>query len=132
MRKVSDDNRCFVCGIDNDRGLQFDFGFNKETKEAESQLIFSDYHQGWKGIVHGGLLATVLDEIQIKAASFNKYRCVTAELNIKYKKPVKTESLYYLRSKILKVTKKIIYTEASLEDKNSKTLATATAKLFII
>ena len=132
MKEISDDNRCFVCGKNNDRGLQFEFRFNKETNEAESNILFAGYYQGWKGIVHGGLLSTVLDEIQIKAASFNNYRCVTAELTIKYKRPVKTENQYFLRSKITNITEKIIYTEASLIDNNSKIMVAAKAKLFII
>ena len=132
MTSISDDNRCFVCGKENIKGLQFEFVYNQETDEAESKISFAGYYQGWENIVHGGLIGTVLDEVQIKAASFNNYRCVTAELNIKYKKPVKTEAQYFLRSKITKITEKIIYTEAFLEDHNSNIAATATAKLFII
>jgi len=132
MGKIYDDNRCFVCGKGNDRGLHLEFTYNKKTKEAESNVIFPNYYQGWKEIVHGGLVGTVLDEIQIKAASFNNYRCVTAELNVKYKKPVNTEFPYFLTGKIIKVTERIVYTEAILKDEKLRKVATATAKLFII
>jgi len=132
MKEVSDDNRCFVCGQDNDRGLRFNFSYNEKTEESESTIVFADYYQGWKKIVHGGLVGTALDEIQVKVAGFHNYKCLTAELNIKYKKPVRTKTEYFLTGKIKSIRGKIIYTEGSLKDKNSNTVALANAKLFIV
>ncbi len=132
MKKVSDDNRCFVCGQNNDRGLRFKFSYNERTEESESTIVFADYYQGWGKIVHGGLVSTILDEIQVKVAGFHNYQCLTAELNVKYKKPVRTETEYFLTGKIKKIRNKIVYTEASLKDKNSNTVAFANAKLFIV
>ncbi len=131
MKEIISDDMCFVCGKENKSGLNFEFSYNKEQKEAEAIIIFEPFCQGWKDIVHGGLISTVLDEIQIKVASFNGFRCVTAELNIKFKRPVKTLNKYFLSSKITKITEKIIYTEAVVKDQNSKVYAISNAKLFI-
>jgi len=132
VKEVSDDNQCFVCGKDNDRGLQLDFFYDENKKEVHSKIIFPKYYQGWENIVHGGLISTVLDEIQVKAAEFSNYGCVTGELNVKFKSPVKTGKEYFLRGSILEIRNKIIYTEGFIKDKNSKLMASATAKLFVL
>ena len=130
--EVDDDNRCFVCGKGNDRGLQLEFIYNKQEDRAEATVRFPPHYQGWQGIVHGGLIGTVLDEIQVKAASFKNINCVTAELSIKYRKPMKTETQYQLFGKIIRESGRLLFTEGEIRDECDVLIASATAKLFII
>ncbi|MGQ9620101.1 MAG: PaaI family thioesterase [Bacteroidales bacterium] len=92
MRKVvnpfdRDMNRCFGCGPNNPAGLKLEFMENKE--ELHSFWQPSEYYQGYPGVLHGGIIATLLDEI----AAWFVYAVigtsgVTSRMNIKYLHPV--------------------------------------------
>ena len=90
MKEFTDDQNCFVCGKKNTAGLGLEFGQNAASGETEARVAFPVQFQGWRSTVHGGLLATVLDEAMIKAAAAAGNKCVTAEITVKYRKPVLT------------------------------------------
>jgi len=130
MEKVSDDNRCFACGKDNPIGLGLDF--TVEGDYTVSRLNFNRNFAGWKNMVHGGILSTVLDEVMVKAAAENGFICVTAELNVRYKKPCRTEKEYVLKGKVTEVNKRLIFAEAGILDVSGKLLVSGQGKLFLI
>ena len=97
IRPMSDDNlnpqpnskHCFVCGVENRFGLQLHFYEDGEGK------VFADYavpeqYQGYPGTVHGGILATMLDELMGRALMSGdpNHFSVTAKISIRYRKPV--------------------------------------------
>jgi uncharacterized protein (TIGR00369 family) len=130
MKDFNDDQYCFVCGKKNPAGLKIEFRENLETKEVEAAVVFPTHLQGWKDTVHGGLLATVLDEIMIKAAATAEIKCVTAEITVKYKKPASTGIAYMAFGKMLEVRGRIIMAESRLCDAAGQICAQATGKLF--
>ena len=79
MKDFNDDNFCFVCGSNNPHGLKLSFTYNEKNDETISKAIFPRHLQGWKDVLHGGIISTVLDEILIKAARHKGFDCVTAE-----------------------------------------------------
>jgi len=97
---------------------------------VEAGVSFPDRLQGWRGTVHGGLLATVLDEILIKAAAAAGIRCVTAEITVKYKKPAPTGVPCLAAGKILETRGRIILAESRICDASGTIYAQATGKLF--
>lgn len=132
MKDFNDDQHCFVCGKKNLAGLKIEFHQNPQSKEVEAEVIFPNYLQGWQGTIHGGLLATVLDEIMIKAAAASAIKCVTAEINVKYKKPAFTGTTYRAYGKMLEARGRIITAESRLCDATGQIYAQATGKLFKI
>jgi acyl-coenzyme A thioesterase PaaI-like protein len=58
----SNTHNCFVCGLDNPYGLCLHFE-SDGTGRAVARTSFSSEYQGYPGIVHGGILSTVLDEV---------------------------------------------------------------------
>lgn len=79
---------CFVCGKDNPFGLNITF--LKDKNEVRAELIPESKHQGFKGIVHGGILFSILDEIMGRTAVITKrVLTLTVEINIKYRKKAK-------------------------------------------
>lgn len=83
------DGGCFVCGKENPRGLGASFTQDPATGSAHCQLSLGETFQGWQGIVHGGILATLLDETAIYACRNQVDQVVTAELQVKYRQPAK-------------------------------------------
>jgi len=79
---------CFVCGRDNHFGLNITFF--KDKNEVRAEFIPESKHQGFKGIVHGGILFSILDEIMGRTAVITKeIMTLTVEINIKYRKKAK-------------------------------------------
>jgi uncharacterized protein (TIGR00369 family) len=132
MTEFNDDGGCFVCGPKNHRGLHLDFKENKEQDLVESEVNFPPEFQGWGNVVHGGLLSTVLDEVMIKAAVSKGYKCVTAEITVKFRRPAHTGETLQLTGRVKEVKRKLIFTEGLLRDRQNNILASATARLFIV
>ena len=130
MENFSDNNLCFVCGTGNPQGLKLTVQYNKELDQVECEVRFPTHLQGWQGVVHGGLVSTVLDEIMIKAAAEKKLKCVTGEINVKFKKPTLTDKTYLIRGKVVEIRKRLIFTEGFLSDSDGKIMAAAKGKLF--
>ena len=132
MVNLADDRYCFVCGEKNQIGLKLKFDFNMVDGIVVSKVNFSREFQGWQGIVHGGFIATVLDEIMVKCVEFTNQCCVTAEIKVKYKKPAKILQDYYLSAQINQKKKKIIFANSKMTDQDGRIMAEAEGKLFLI
>ncbi len=97
---------------------------------AAADVVFPERFQGWEGIVHGGLLATVLDEVMIYAAGSNGLRCVTGEITVRYVKPARTGDAYRLVGRVTGAKGKIVLAESELLGGDGEVFARATGKLF--
>jgi uncharacterized protein (TIGR00369 family) len=131
MKNFSDNQYCFVCGLQNPQGLKFKFNYNKTTDEVTSDISFADHFQGWAGVVHGGLVSTVLDEIMVKTTEARGFICVTAEICIKFKNPARINTPYQCSGKILDIKRKLVFTESKMVDTENNLIARAEAKFFI-
>lgn len=130
MKDFNDDHNCFVCGRKNPFGLKIEFHENRQSAEIEAEVTFPAHLQGWQDTVHGGLLATVLDETMIKAAAMSAIKCVSAEITVKYKKPATTGVIYKAFGRTLAARGRIITAESRLCDAGGQVVAQATGKLF--
>jgi len=127
-----DDGACFVCGKKNPSGLKLEFALDPVSGTAETELRFPRHLQGWKSIVHGGLVATVLDEVMIYAAGAAGFRCATGEISVRYLKPVATESPVRFRARVTGRKSRLITAEAEAVDVSGRTAARASGKLIIV
>jgi len=79
---------CFVCGELNPAGLRL--RFQTDGRTATTRFIPQVAHVGFKGVVHGGIIATVLDEVMVWACAVQAHKfAVCAELTVRYLNPVK-------------------------------------------
>lgn len=78
---------CFVCGRSNPTGLHVHF-FADAQNRVHAEFTSRAEHQGFPGIMHGGLISTLFDEAIGRTAIANNFWCVTAELTVRYKKPI--------------------------------------------
>ncbi len=79
---------CFVCGIENPCGLKLRF-VNNDDGTVQTTLVAEDHFQSYPGMVHGGVLATALDETMGRAAFVrdpNRF-LITLKIEIKFRKP---------------------------------------------
>jgi uncharacterized protein (TIGR00369 family) len=128
--EIRDDRTCFVCGEKNPHGLRIQMRIDPERGEAAAEVVFEERFQGWAGIVHGGLLATVLDEALIYAAGAKGLKCVTGEITVRYVKPASTGVRYTLKGRFLEENGRIVTAESELLDADGTQVARASGKLF--
>jgi uncharacterized protein (TIGR00369 family) len=128
--EFEDNGRCFVCGANNPDGLRLGFRIDRERGEAKAEVEFPERFQGWERTVHGGLLATVLDEAMIYAAGARGFRCVTGEITIRYVKPFRTGAPGTVKGRFLGDKGRIVMAESEVADVKGVIAARATGKLF--
>lgn len=79
---------CFVCGRENPVGLKMDF-YLTAPGEVRANLTVPAHYEGYPGVVHGGIIAAILDETGGRSHMEDPTRfMVTAQLNVRYRKPV--------------------------------------------
>jgi acyl-coenzyme A thioesterase PaaI-like protein len=76
---------CFVCGTQNPHGLGLQF-FD-DGRRVWTDLTAADHHQSWPGVLHGGIIAAVLDETIARVAFLYDRWVHTARLVTRYVKP---------------------------------------------
>lgn len=81
------DNHCFGCGPENHHGLKMQFLSNGE--QVRGNVTVPPHLRGWRNLVHGGILATIIDETMSWSAIHLLRRFIlTKEMTVSYKKPV--------------------------------------------
>jgi uncharacterized protein (TIGR00369 family) len=111
--KVEDDKHCFACGHLNEYGLHADIKVH-DGNTSSCKITVPSRFQGWKGMVHGGIISTLLDEISIYACRKISLRGVTAEIDVKFKKPVPTDKEFELKAKVVDIRRKMVMVQAEL------------------
>jgi uncharacterized protein (TIGR00369 family) len=81
-------NACFGCGGANPRGMKLSFELDEAAQRVRVMLRVGAEYQGGPGFVHGGIIATLLDEVMGKISRFSQALTVTAELNVQYLRPI--------------------------------------------
>ena len=117
---------CFVCGPDNPHGMHLAFQTN-EGGEMIAEWIPELEMEGYEGIVHGGIVSTVLDEAMAKAVDATGAEALTAELRVRFRKQVCSGSRVHVRGWIEGRNKRMINTEAVLSSADGVELAHAWA-----
>ena len=126
-RAVERDSLCFCCGSDNDHGLHLSITY-PEKGVAETLLDVPAWFSGWRNMTHGGLLATLLDEIMAHACVGMAQRAVTAEITVRYQKAVETGSRVRARGKVEEARGRVLTTKGWLFDEAGTVVAEATAR----
>jgi len=127
--KLEDDKNCFVCGDKNSYGLRLRFTIDKNNI-MHTEFISQKHHQGFKDIVHGGLIGLILDEVMVNSAWKLGKDVVTAEFSVRLKRIAKVGEKLLFRGWIDRENDKIIYTKAEAKNEHGTIIALASAKCF--
>ena len=114
---------CFGCSPNNDIGLQMEFWDNEE--ELIAKWMPRKSMEGWTGVLHGGIQATLMDELAAWVV-FTKLQTsgVTSGLNVEYLSPVYiTKGEITLKGKLISTEKRLAKINCSLFDGNNKKCA---------
>lgn len=115
-----DEYNCFGCAPHNESGLQMKFF--EDGDEIVSEWEPKNHLNGYKNILHGGIQATLMDELA-SWYIFVKLKTggVTSKMEVKYKKPVFTDKgNLKLRAKLNAMKRNVADIEVKLFDANGK------------
>lgn len=126
MSTFDRDDYCFVCGPENPIGLKL--SIEKTEKGAQTYYTVKREHQGFKNILHGGITATLLDEVMVWSAFLHGYPVVTLNLEVNFRKPIYTGQNLTIQGELKKIGSKRILAESRVLF-DGKIMATGSAVL---
>ena len=104
---------CFGCGRNNSSGLQLNFHWDGKTARAE--FTPSRFHQSWPGIVHGGIIATMLDEAMGYATLYSGVSdFLTAAIQVNFRRPALVGEPLVVTGEIIGKGRRSIKVEATV------------------
>lgn len=126
MREILKYSKCFVCGDENECGLKVKFF--EEDEVAKAEFIVDQRFQGYKDILHGGIISALLDEVMIKAVLARNILVVTAQIEVKFKKPVKVGEKLFMEGVIKEKKGRIFLTEGKITNEDGALVAWGSGK----
>ena len=127
--KQPNSRMCFICGLENPIGLHLHI-YETEPGVIESKYIAPDHFQGYPGVLHGGIVAAILDEISGRAHmgdAVNPRFMFTGKLEVKYRKNVPVGKLLKIIGRAGRVRSKMAESWAGIYDESGDLLAEANA-----
>jgi uncharacterized protein (TIGR00369 family) len=132
LLKPNPENICFGCGGANARGMLLTFEQDDATKRIRGNFRLGAEYQGGPGFIHGGIIATVLDEVMGKVCRFREVRAVTAELTIEYLKPVLVDKDLVVEGYELEMKGRNLYLAGDIRDASGQVLARGKGRFVIV
>lgn len=118
--------RCIACGSTDGHAPRLRFVPNAEGG-VEAFFHPTPFHEGYQGILHGGVIATLLDAAMTNCLFAQGHTAVTADLHIRYRHPVASDEPCHLRAWIERTTRPLFVLRSELWQADQLRV-TATAK----
>jgi uncharacterized protein (TIGR00369 family) len=125
-------NPCFGCGGANAHGMKLAFDFDETSQRVIGRFRLGPEYQGATGFIHGGIIATVLDEVMSKVSRFNNVHAVTAELTVEYLRPVRVNEELQSEGFATRHDGRDLYREGEIRNAKGVILARARGHFVII
>jgi uncharacterized protein (TIGR00369 family) len=116
-------NPCFGCGGANPSGMKLAFQANLDSRVVSGRFKIGPEFQGSGGFLHGGIIATLLDEAMGKLCRLSDVRAVTAELKIEYLRPIRMDQEILVEATESKREGRELFQQATISDEKGKLLA---------
>ncbi len=131
IKQLKNSKMCLVCGTENP------FGFNARFYQTDSEEIIGvfragDVHQGFPQRVHGGMIASILDEIIGRTQNIKDPEgwAVTVDLRVRYRKPLPLGVELKVLSRMTKDSKRMFEGTAEIYLPDGTVAAEGWAKYF--
>ena len=139
LKKQPNSNHCFICGRKNPHGLYMTFYDNGEN-EVFSEYTVAEEYQSYPGVVHGGIVAAMLDEVVGRVAMIDDHHhfMMSVKLEVKYRHPVPTNTplkiigrIVKLRGRLGQAVGEIMLPDGMIAAESAMTLADVPAELLV-
>jgi uncharacterized protein (TIGR00369 family) len=120
---------CLVCGRQNPIGLHLHLHVDETSGAVETHFTTAAEHIGFEGIIHGGILATVLDEAMVWAATWRGRRfCVCGEITVRFRRPAEVGKPLIIRASVISTRGRMTQISGEITDQVGELIATADGK----
>jgi uncharacterized protein (TIGR00369 family) len=122
-------NNCFGCGQISTVGLHLVFETAPDLT-VHCTAVISDQYEGPPGYLHGGIIATVLDEAMSKANRAGGVTAMTRQMTVEYLRPVPSNAPVQIMGSVTRSEGRKHWTQSQIQNAEGRVLAQATG-LFI-
>src|SRR4051812_46471068 len=120
---------CLVCGRQNPHGLKLDLHVEPESGVVRMGFVPRVEHIGFVGIIHGGVLATVLDEAMVWAATWAGRRfCVAGEMTVRFRESATVGQALRVEARVESARPRLIQASGRIHNDAGGVICTATGK----
>jgi uncharacterized protein (TIGR00369 family) len=123
---------CFGCGPANEQGLQLQFVLSPNGKSFVCNFELGSSFVGPPGHVHGGIIATILDEAMGKANKLKNKVALTRRMEIEYLRPVPLGRPLVAEGRVNRVRGRALYNSAEIRSAKGDVLARSRGKFMAI
>ena len=115
-------NRCFACGAINPTGLHLEFLIAPDNSVVSLPSVNENF-EGYPGYLHGGIIATLLDEAMSKAIRALGQSAMTRKMEVDYRRPVPSNVQIRIEGRIVRSEQRKHWVEASILNAHGTVLA---------
>jgi uncharacterized protein (TIGR00369 family) len=127
MKELPHTRSCFVCGESNPAGLNL--RFETDGRIVSARFLPRQEHVGFKTTVHGGIIATILDEIMVWACAVQTKRfAFCAEFNVRFLNPLAPGQEVVAIGELVANRKRLFEAKGEVKDSTGRIYATGTGK----
>jgi acyl-coenzyme A thioesterase PaaI-like protein len=128
---VTYDGRCFGCGQDNPEGLRMRFEPTPDGSVCDFEV--PDRYQSWRGMIHGGVVALLLDEAVGWASWHAGHPGLTGRLDVRLRRPLQLGDRVRVVGRVDRVRRSLVYASAYVDRvADGARVAEATATLMTV
>lgn len=112
--------------------MRLAFEFDEAGQHVIGRFRLGPEYQGATGFIHGGIIATILDEVMSKVSRFSNVRAVTAELTVEYLRPVCVDEELRVEGFCTRRNGRELYHEGEIRNSAGAVLARGRGRFVII
>ncbi|HEX3358823.1 MAG TPA: PaaI family thioesterase [Tepidisphaeraceae bacterium] len=120
---------CLVCGPNNPLGLKLNLLVEESSGIVRAEYTPGEYTIGFERVVHGGMIATVIDEAMVWAATWRMKRfCLCGELTVRFRQGAAPGQFLKIEAIVETSRPRLVETAGKIFDASGKLLITASGK----
>ncbi len=127
MQKQPNSRYCFLCGLENPIGLHLKF-YDDDESRVIAQFEPLEEHQGYPGVLHGGIICALLDETIGRTLVRHDIWAMTVSLNVSFLKPVPTGQPLTVVGEMVRLRSRVMEGKGEVRLADGAVAATAEAK----
>ena len=131
MQKQPNSRYCFLCGLENPVGLKLAF-YEDEDDRVLARYVPDEEHQGYPGLMHGGITCALLDETIGRTLVRHDLWAMTVELNVRFRQPIPLGQPLTVVGEIVRLRSRTMEGKGEIRLADGTTAATAEAKYIIL
>ncbi len=117
---------CYVCAADRDTGLGITY-VQRPSGDVVADVDCPEDWEGYTGLVHGGIISTLVDGAMTNCLFAKGIVAVTADLHVRYRHPVELGQRALVRAEVVRSSPPLFVLKATIHQ-NHRLCITATGK----